>query len=83
MLEILGYRGHRGCFTIVLEAMLLIYAIGSIISSTATPYAWGILIGTIMDFLLAFFYRRTTKRNWNRNDSYWSKKDDSEDDLKD
>ena len=83
MLELLGYKGHRGCFTIALEAVLLIYAIVAIVSDAATPYAWGILIGAVMDILLAFIYRRATKRTYNRQDSYWSKKEELDDSIKD
>lgn len=83
MLELLGYRGHRGCFTIALEVVLLIYAIVAIATGEATPYAWGILIGAVMDMLLALIYRRATKRTYNRQDSYWSKKEESDDFIKD
>lgn len=83
MLEILGLRGEQGCLTTILDIVLLVYAIVAIATGEATPFAWSILIGAVMDVLLKLIYRWRTRRNYNRADSYWSKKEESDDSIKD
>ena len=77
-----GFRGTFGCLGVLFETGLLFYAIMAIALGEATAHAWGILIGVVVEVLLRILYHRATKRNYNRKDSYWSKKEESEGNTK-
>ena len=77
-----GFRGTFGCLSVLFEIGLLFYAIMEIALGEATAHAWGILIGVVMSALVQILYHRATKRDYNRKDSYWSKKEETEDTSK-
>ena len=75
-----GFRGTFGCLFALFDAIILLYAIFSIIEGEGTPFTWSILIGAVMDILIKFLVHWSiNRRNYNRKDSYWSKKDEPED----
>ena len=57
MLEFFGYHGPRGCIPIFIEFLFFVGAIFSIATGEAKARDWGIVIGVVVDALLAFFSR--------------------------
>ena len=77
-----GFRGTFGCLGVLFRIALVIYAVMTIEWGERKAYAWGILIGVVGDVLLKILYHRATKRNYNRKDSYWSRKEETNDPSK-
>ncbi len=71
-----GFRGTYGCLWSLGKFALLVYAILAIAFGEATFYDWVILIGAVLFVLIGIFYHRATKIDYNRKDSYWSKKEE-------
>ena len=77
-----GFRGTFGCLGVLFRIALVIYAVMTIAWGERKAHAWGILIGAVMSVLVQILYHRAAKRDYNRKDSYWSKKDEPEDSSK-
>ena len=76
--DIYDLYSNKGCFWFLIGTVLLIYAVLSLIAGTDTRTAWLILVGEVLDLLGHIICCRVTRKKWNRKDSYWSKKDDSD-----
>ena len=77
------FYGRRGCLSVLLHIGLLIYAILCLVEDVHTRFAWLVLAGEALEIVVYIIYRRATRRNWNREDSYWSNKKEPEDSSKD
>lgn len=73
------FYGARGCLMVFLRIGVLVYAVVCLAIDVHTRFAWLALGGEAIDLLVYLIYRRATRKNWNRKDSYWSRKEDSED----
>ena len=73
------FYGVRGCLMVLLRIGVLVFAIICLATNVYTRFAWLALIGEAIDILVYIIYRRATRKNWNRENSYWSRKDDVED----
>ena len=84
--EFREYFGHHGCLWKLGHIIAFIFAVIGIFSDANTVLAWIILIGETIEIVLyIFMFRRQKgiKKNYNREDSYWSKKNTHEEHLKD
>ena len=77
-----GFHGTYGCLWALGKVALLIYAILAVALGEATFYEWVTLIGAVMLVMISVLYHRATKRDYNRKDSYWSKKEEPDDPSK-
>ena len=77
-----GFHGTYGCLWALGKFALLIYAVLAVALGEATFYEWVTLIGAVMLVLISFLYHRATKQDYNRKDSYWSKKEEPDDPSK-
>lgn len=71
-----GFGGTFGCLWAFVKGMLLVYAILAVAVGEATAHEWGILISVTIFILAGILSRWTTKKDYNRKDSYWSKKEE-------
>lgn len=68
-----------GCLWAFMKGSALIYAIVSIALGEGSFHTWAIVISVALYVTVKILYHRSTKRDYNRKDSYWSKKDESDD----
>ena len=71
-----GFYGTHGCLWTFFKGIALIYALMSIVFGEGSAYSWCILISAVIYLLIRILYNRGAKRDYNRKDSYWSKKED-------
>ena len=72
----------RGCLWWFVKVAHIVYAIWSIAMGEGNLYSWAILALFVMYILLKILYYGITRNDYNRKDSYWSKKEESEDTTK-
>ena len=68
----------RGCLWWFIKVAHIVYAIWSIAIGEGTFYSWAILAIFVMCILLKILHYGITRNDYNRKDSYWSKKEESE-----
>ena len=73
------FLGYHGCLGVFLRTVFLIITILWLIADVHNWRAWIVLVGEAIEVLLYISYRRIERKRYNRKDSYWSKKHDSED----
>ena len=71
------FFGLRGCLMVFLHIVLLIYAILCLVAGIHIRFAYLVLVGEALDIVVYIIYRRVTRRNWNRPNSYWSNKEEN------
>ena len=68
----------RGCLWWFVKVAPIVYAIWSIAMGEGTLYSWAILALFVMYILLKILYYGITRNDYNRKNSYWSKKEEYE-----
>ena len=77
-MDYFDFYGDRGCLMVLLRIGGLVYAVLCLATGVHTRFAWLVLIGEVLDIVIYLIYRRTRRKKWNRENSYWSRKDDLE-----
>lgn len=82
-MDYFDFYGDRGCLMVFLRIGVLVYAVICLVTDVHTRFAWLILIGEVLDIVVYLIYRRATRKKWNRENSYWSRKEELEEPSKD
>ena len=76
-----GFRGTFGCLHVLLEVGLFFYSLIAVVLGEGTAFTWSFLMGIPLEVLARVLYHRATKRDYNRKDSYWSKKEENSEEI--